>query len=301
MSVTTTLRRRPGQLAPTQTQDQVLDIKDCFSGTRASSRVSFPAGSGFSVSTSTATKISWAVGLGYVNLGGTSGYSTNVNEGRQAKRGSGIYLCGAEPFDHRKAWRHIRRRQIDVKRLTKYRIYRSVLSLLMPVVLLGSCASNGIRPGGPLSGNDGTDRNRSSIRLDTPGTIAFGYNVVINEGSGPVTDVEATLGKRAVGTISARVEKILAIDLSVRPVTALGVGKWPSSDIPVADTTDLASLVIAPDRHRIEILLIVSAVGTGRSSWPQTVLSYKYGGHRYQVAFNNGLTICAPSSLQCVA
>ena len=69
--------------------------KDCFSGTRASSRVSFPAGSGFSVSTSTATKISWAVGLGYVNLGGTSGYSTNVNEGWQAKRGSGIYLCGA--------------------------------------------------------------------------------------------------------------------------------------------------------------------------------------------------------------
>jgi hypothetical protein len=173
--------------------------------------------------------------------------------------------------------------------------------LLTTLFSIASCGANNSRSGGPLRGNDGSGQDRSSIRITTPATIVFGYNVVTNVGASPITQIRAELGQRSSGTISVRLRTSLAVDLSARSITALGVGRWPSPDIPATDTSDLGSVVLSPGRNRVEILLILSATGSGRSSWPQTVLDYHYRGHRYRVALNNGLTICSPSSTECSA
>lgn len=57
-------------------------------------RTSYPRGTGFYKGSTTAKRIGLAVDVGPINVGGTSGYSENLDMGWDAVRGNGIWLCG---------------------------------------------------------------------------------------------------------------------------------------------------------------------------------------------------------------
>jgi hypothetical protein len=54
----------------------------------------YPRGTELYLGSSRATRIGWVVGLPFMNLGGTSGYSTNMDMAWKVLRGNGVWLCG---------------------------------------------------------------------------------------------------------------------------------------------------------------------------------------------------------------
>jgi len=68
----------------------------CRSHPQSDYRKSYPAGSFFHKSTTRATRIGAAVDVGPITVGGTSGYSTQVDMKWDITRGRGIWLCGNE-------------------------------------------------------------------------------------------------------------------------------------------------------------------------------------------------------------
>jgi hypothetical protein len=57
-------------------------------------RTSYPVGSGYKKASTTATRISVAADVGPINIGGSSGYSTELDVSWNSVRGQGMWLCG---------------------------------------------------------------------------------------------------------------------------------------------------------------------------------------------------------------
>ena len=68
--------------------------RGCIQSPMSSYRGTYPAGTGLTISSSRATRSSVAVSTPYLNLGGTSGYSTKMDMHWDSKRGRGVWLCG---------------------------------------------------------------------------------------------------------------------------------------------------------------------------------------------------------------
>ena len=68
--------------------------RGCTQQPMASYRGTYPPNTGLYLGSSRATRVSWAIALSFMNLGGTSGYSTNMDMGWRSKRGNGLWLCG---------------------------------------------------------------------------------------------------------------------------------------------------------------------------------------------------------------
>jgi hypothetical protein len=66
----------------------------CDQSPQSGHRTSYPAGTSFERSDSSAAKIGGAVDIGPISLGATSGYSTQMDMKWVSKRGKGIWLCG---------------------------------------------------------------------------------------------------------------------------------------------------------------------------------------------------------------
>lgn len=70
------------------------EFRSCLSSPQSNYRGNYPVNTGLYRGSSRATKIGFTADLGPVNVGGTSGHSSNLDMEWAAKRGNGIYLCG---------------------------------------------------------------------------------------------------------------------------------------------------------------------------------------------------------------
>jgi hypothetical protein len=169
------------------------------------------------------------------------------------------------------------------------------------ISLSTGCASGGGTPpdNGPIRVRGlSNDDSISSFQASSGQVIAFGYNIVTNDGAEPIENIKVTLRKNKGSDLDVTFVPALVREYPDEQRDFLGVGPWPVPEIPEEEVRSLDGYKLEPGRTA-ELLILLRVNGDGRAFWPQTQLVYESGSQRYRATVRNGLLLCAPATVDC--
>lgn len=175
---------------------------------------------------------------------------------------------------------------------------RALAVLVTGLFILSGCDASAPAQDGPLVIRS-AGKTVSGIHASAGQRVAFGYNIMENNSNAPIENISATLIPVGTPSLPVQIRQILVTELDTHRLSFLGIGPWPSEDIPLEYTRDLQSYVLNPDGKAVEIIFVLDVEGGGRAFWSRTQISYDHRGERYVKTVENGLAICAPPSLKC--
>lgn len=166
------------------------------------------------------------------------------------------------------------------------------VAALLPALLTG-CSGDGLEDG-PLHIPGGD----AIVTLETgvDQLVAYGFNVMTNEGTSSITNISAELVP-AAGTQPEGIafEPAVVVDIGALDTGYLGAGQWPNQEW-AQHAKPLQGFTLTPDTDgRVELFVLAKVAGDGQWLWPTTRVEYDYDGHHYAEEFTNGFSVCAPA------
>jgi hypothetical protein len=126
--------------------------------------------------------------------------------------------------------------------------------------------------------------------------VAYGFNVMTNEGASPITNMTAALVPASHGAgAGISFEPPVVVDIAALDTGYLGAGPWPTKEWSNHAKPLQGFEMTAAADGQVELFLLAKVTRDGQWLWPRTRIEYDYAGSHYAEEVTNGFAVCAPA------
>ena len=169
----------------------------------------------------------------------------------------------------------------------------AVVGVLALLPALAGCSGSDLKDG-PLRirGGDAVVTMESKVGQ----MVAYGFNVMTNEGGSPITNLSAELVPAAEETGDGILfEPAVVVDITALDTGYLGAGSWPAKEWSNHAKPLQGFEMTAASDGQVELFLVAKVTKDGQWLWPRTKVEYDYAGSHYAEEVTNGFAVCAPA------